>query len=199
MQLWKNSESYFFVGKFFKEANINVEHQRDAKNKAKVDPIVSDVYPKATFILDLVKHRIYWFYPKEETFPPQAYDFASYIKKKVYKPIKAEYIQQIKGEYKSINKKDESYRDYESRRLLELNMTRKLFTVKAVPLIDEEGMKQAILDEDYVIRSVVAKGYLPNSTKKDGEELRDWSDPFDKVTEKAKTNWEQALRLNFEV
>ena len=56
--------SYYCTGIFYKEARINIDHKKNKDQKAVNDPIREETYPRAYFVLDLVKHRLYWFTKK---------------------------------------------------------------------------------------------------------------------------------------
>lgn len=198
-QYIKEKSNFYFTGIFYKEAKVNIEHQKDKNKKAINSPVKADGYPRAFFILDLARHRLYWFTKKNETFAPYAPSFASFIKKKVYPTLKASAEESISLEYKSDKKlqKDEQYSDYRRRRMLEMNMTRKLFTISAVPVIDQQQIEQTILDQAYVIKGIVVKGYLPNSTEKDGKDIRTIGDPLETLTKSAKKELGATVKTEF--
>lgn len=199
IDFFQDKESYYYSGLFFKETHINVAHQKGSGSKAEYNPLSSDAYPSAYFIIDLLKHRLYWFHVKGETHAPQASSFASFIKRKVYKPIAHTYIEEIKLEYQRMPKgaKSESFSEFKRRRMLELNITRNRFNIATVPVIDEKNISQAILDKDYLIRLVTVKSYIPNSTKNDGKDLQTWRDPFEEVSKRAKQELGATVKTEF--
>lgn len=194
----KDQDSYYFSGTLYKQANVNIDHQKDSNQKAVSDPVNVDGYPRAYFILDLLKHRLYWFTKKKETFAPHAQSLASLTKNKIYPVLKDEMDREVHLEYNSPDYKgEEAFEDYRKRRFLESNMTRKLFTVATVPVIDQDQIESTIRDDRYLIKGIVVKGYLPNSTEKDGKDIRSLGDPLEQLTASAKKELGAVTKTEF--
>jgi len=166
-QEFKTNSGVFISGYFHRSTSFNWEHVEEGGIPIE-DPGSVDAMPRAKFIIDVKRHRIYWITPIGQTATPAINTFITYLKNLSVKFLKNDYIELYKSE--CLKEDCEPSARGQHNFLVENFVTLRTISMEIVPLIPKEMFDEFFTDK-FRLLELTLKPKKSNPTADDFEEL----------------------------